>query len=350
MNSLIIYYFIFIIDYIICIFASKTKNKLLLLLSFLLPVIFVGFRYNVGTDFQSYVYMFENFKTLSFHQMLTNEWELASKIIIFILSKFFNNPSSLFLMIAILNYLPIVIINKHFNYKYLPMSLFIYNCVFLPFCMNGMRQGIAMCFIFYSVMLLLFNDQKKSIVFLIISFLFHKSCILFLPYYYIIFTEKENDNKNIGKKIILLTIVMSILILFFLKNILLNFGILKYSSYYNNINAENISFSTLLTYMPIIIILLLSKYKDKVINTLKPIVISGYLYHVIGTTARYLYRISLYFTLFEVILIPYLIYNCKDKNTKIIISLLFIIYLLIYFWYQFYIVGQHEIFPYIFKF
>lgn len=349
MYNLLIYYFVFLVDFVLCFFASKSKNKFLLLLSFILPIIFVGYRYNVGTDFQNYVYMFEKFKNLNLSQILDNEWELASKFIIFISSRFFEKSSSLFLIIAFLNYLPLFKINKYYDYKYLPISILIYNCVFLPFCMNGMRQGIAMCFIFYSVMLLLFNDQKKSILYLILSFLFHKSCILFLPYYFLIITDKDNDKKHMGKKAVILTIVMSIIILFFLKDLLLSFGILKYSSYYNRIDANNISFNALLTYIPIIFILIFSKKQDKVINTLKPIVLSGYIFYIIGTTAKYLYRISLYFTLFEVILIPYLIYNIKDKKTRVITYLVFVIYLFVYFWHQFYVIGQHEIFPYIFK-
>ena len=314
----------------------------------MLPILFIGFRYNVGTDYDNYVNTYNIIKNLNFFELIDYDWELGGKVILKIAS-LFNYDKLVFILIAVFNLLPIFMINKMYNYKYLAFSILTYNFLFLPFCMNGMRQGISMSFILYSMFLLLNNKRKNSIIFFILAFLFHKSCILFLPYYLCLLFDKTENKRKFMKQSIVITLSSSFLILFFLKSFLVEYGILKYSSYINKIDTSNISFNVILSSIPILLIIFLSKKNDYITNTLKPIVISGLIFYIVGTSAQYLYRIGLFFTYFEIFLVPYIINKIDDKKLKTLIYILYIIYLILYFWYQFYFVGQHEIFPYQFK-
>lgn len=348
MYNLLIYLFAFIFEFVLCFFASKTKNKVLLFFSFLLPVLFVGFRYNVGTDYKNYISTFNVTKKMNFHQLFGYDWEFGG-LLILIIASLLNSERIMFIIIAILNIFPLFKINKIYDYKYLPLSILTYNCLYLAFCMNGMRQGIAMSFILYSTILLLNIKKTSSIICFIIAFLFHKSSILFLPYYLLLLFDKSEGKNRFMKQSMIITLGISLLILFLLKNILLNIGILKYSSYINKIDTSNISFGVIISSIPILMIIFLSTIQNKISNSFKPIVVSGLIFYIVGTSAQYLYRIGLYFTYFEIFLIPYLIENIKDKRLKFIIFFAYIVYLFIYFWRQFYVVGQHEIFPYQFQ-
>lgn len=346
MENILFYLIIFFCEFILCYYAKKTKNKVFIFISFLFPIIFIGFRYYVGTDYKNYIIFYNNCKNLSIIDLFQVNWEKGALAILKIVSLFTQDGKYFFIPLAFLSIYPLFKSNKLFGYKYLPLSILIFNLIYLPFFMNGMRQGIAMSFVTYSILLILKKHKKRSIVNLIIAYLFHKSCLLFLPFYLIVFFDKSESNKKTFKYMILSSVLISLIILFFLKDYLLSLGILKYSSYLNSIDVNNISFNYIFTYLPVIILLIAMRYRDSTINTLKSLIISGYIFGIIGTTAKYLNRISLYFTFFEIILIPYMLANIKNKRTRIIITFLYILYIIIYFLYQYYVLGRNEIFPY----
>ena len=160
------------------------------------------------------------------------------------------------------------------------------------------------------------------------------------------FFDKTANKKKTSKKYIILSIGLSLSIIFLFKNIFNFLNINFYNSYINRINSSDISLSYFIMYIPTILILIFMKTKDALINTFKSLLISGYIIGLVGTTAIYLNRISLYFNFFEIILIPYLIEKINNKRTRAFIITLYVIYLILFFVYQYYYLGRHEIFPY----
>ena len=155
MNDILVYLAFFLIEFVVCVFAKKYKFKILLLLTILLPVTFIGFRFYVGTDYQSYMTFFERIShTNTFTELMELKWEKGALILFKLVSFFTKDPKIVFIPIAILTIVPLFYANKIYDYKYLPLSFLIYNLVYLPFCLNGMRQGIAMSFILLSFALL----------------------------------------------------------------------------------------------------------------------------------------------------------------------------------------------------
>lgn len=350
MESLLIYVSVFLITYFINVFAGniyerkKILSNILIIGSFLILLIFVGGRYYVGTDYESYINMYNNIASLDFNELNLINIEIGAKILFKVIYLLFDNQYFIFIGLAFLTLYPLYKANKLYNYKYLGLSILTYCFMFLPFSMNGMRQGVAMSFVILSFANL-FKDKKINMVIsFVLAFLFHKSSILILPYLIIFIFEKNSYAEMIS---IVLTLVITILLLFF-NNILMSIGIISdYEYLISNLNISSVSFRNLLLYLPFLLIMISYKTQnEKHIDEMNGLVISGLILNLIGTMKPYLTRISHYHLMVLTFLMPVLIQNINNKTNKTIIQIFYIIYLIIFFTYEFYITGMHEIFPY----
>lgn len=350
MKSLILYLSVFIVVFILNIIGSKYyKNhkcigSAIIFMSFMMLIMLIGCREDVGTDYNSYIYYYNFISNLNFNELSIVDWEYGALFIFKLTSILFKSSKAIMIVLAILTIYPIYKLNKLYDYKYLPYSVLTYCFIFLPFSMNGMRQAIAMSFIALAVGYLMKEENVKSILLIIIAYLFHKSAIIVIPYLALFMIKK---GRKIERDYILITLMVSILILFF-NDDLINLGFIsEYDYYLENVSIENISFTALIFHIPIIMILLgFSNKEEKHLKLLKGLTISGIILDIIGTSKQYLSRIALYYTMFEILLIPILLQHIRNQTTKKFVSFLYICFLIIYFIYQFYILGRHEIFPY----
>lgn len=350
MKSLILYLFIFMTVFILNSIGSKyyknhkTVSSIIIFISFMILILLIGCRESVGTDYDSYIYYYNFISNLNFDELNVVDWEYGAVLIFKLTSLIFSNEKFIMIVLGILTIYPLYKLNKLYDYKYLPYSILTYSLMLLPFSMNGMRQAIAMSFIALAVGYLMKENKLKSIISIIIALLFHKSAIIIIPYL-ILFMIKKGS--KIERDYTLITLLISVVILFF-NEYLINLGFIsEYDYYLTDINIGNISLNSILFHIPIILIMLsFSNKEQNHLNLLKGLVISGIILDFIGTSKQYLSRISLYYTMFEILLIPMLIKHINNQTTKKIISFLYIIFLVIYFVYQFYILGRHEIFPY----
>lgn len=340
-----IFFAVFIFNYIGYIYYKKNRNKskLFIYLGFVILVLVIGLRYEVGTDYNAYLSIYNNIKNISWNQIFQTKIEYGSFVIFKVTWLISKNQYTIFSVIGFLTLLPIYIANKEFDYKYLPYSILIFCMIYLPTCLNIMRQGIAIGFLCLSFVYIYKSKNRKAAIAAIIAILFHKSSFLLIPYEILyIFLKK----KNYAKYSTILTLIISVIILFFFKELTGYMQLEEYNYVLKEINVERISYSSILFYLPILIIVCVFKQKEKLFATLKSLYIDGIILHIVGTAAIYFYRISFYFTIFQIFLIPISIYNIKKRNTRLLVKILCIIYLLIYFVSQYYIHGKSEIFPY----
>lgn len=350
MKSLILYLFVFMTVFILNSIGSKyykkhkTVSSIIIFISFMILILLIGCRESVGTDYDSYIYYYNFISNLNFDELNVVDWEYGAVLIFKLTSLIFSNEKFIMIVLAILTIYPLYKLNKLYDYKYLPYSILTYSLMLLSFSMNGMRQAIAMSFIALAVGYLMKENRLKSIILIIIAFLFHKSAIIIIPYL-ILFMIKKGS--KIERDYTLVTLLISVIILFF-NEYLINLGFIsEYDYYLTDINIGNISLNAILFHIPIILIMLCFSNKEQNhLNLLKGLVISGIILDFIGTSKQYLSRIALYYTMFEILLIPMLLKHINNQTTKKLISFLYIIFLVIYFVYQFYILGRHEIFPY----
>ena len=346
------YLVVFAVLFVLNGIAMKQKRQglraFLIGVSFVILLVFIGFRYNVGTDYGSYLNEYQKVATTSWSQFPSLRLELFVAALFKICSYVFADPRLIFVVLGFLLLYPVYKVNKIYDYKHLAYSVLTFCILFLPFGLNGMRQGIAMGFMLLACVRFMRNDIKIGVVDFVISVLFHTSAWIVLPYIVAIYVCKR-WNISFTKVNIFLTAIIAIAVLFFLGKMLAGYGFTQYDYMLGNTNAEQISLRSVISYIPIaVLVFCLRGEQNKHFETLvmKNLTISGICLFAVGTSAQYLSRFGLYFIMPSRILLPELIQGIRIKQTRLILKGLFVLYLVAFFITQYAVRGYHEILPY----
>lgn len=333
-------------------FAMKSKRKFtriaLMMAGFILLVLFVGLRYRVGTDYDAYLRMYDRIGSTSWNSIWASGTELLLTLVFKICSSFLSEPRLIFVILAILLFAPLYLANKQFGYKYLAYSILTFCIMFLPFGMNGMRQGIAMSFVLLSFTYLMKDRTRGAVISLIIAVLFHTTALIVLPYF-ILFLIRKRKKINTTFWSLVLTGALSIIVLFFLNSLFLNSGFSKYSYILGAVDLEKMNLFSVVLYLPLaaFTFFLYPRGKaDETVQEHKDLMISGLVFQLIGSSAQYLSRFALYFLIFAIFLMPELLQHVSDKRIRVLAKIIYLIYLITYFIIQFAVMGTHEILPY----
>ena len=352
MSDCLVYFVLFAFVFLINFAAIKQKKpvvrKILILLSFLVLLIFIGFRYNVGTDYQSYLEEYTVSANTEWTKIPSLRIEPLMAIVFKLSSYILHDPRLIFVIVGFLSLYPVYKLNKLYDYRYLPYSVLAYCVLFLPFGLNGMRQGIAMGFTSLSIVYFARGSIKHGIIDFVVSVLFHTSAAIVLPYI-IAICLKRWKKFNFNKMSVIITILVGVVVLFFLNNFLIENGINKYNYILGKIDLESMSITRSLFYLPILLMVVFLRNKDKKddeISIMRNLVIVGLVFYLFGSSARYLSRFALYFMMLAIIVLPELIQNIPKRNLKMLCFAGFVVYLVVLFYLQYAVLGWQEILPY----
>ncbi|WP_372774346.1 EpsG family protein [Mangrovibacterium sp.] len=283
-------------------------------------VVFTGFRYRIGYDYDSYTRMF--FKT--------NELDLVEPTwhyLILIINIVTGNAQILFLISSIFIY-PLIF---RFVYKNSPLpllSIYIFICFQYYFAesLSVLRQYIAVAIFLSSYKYILERNFKKFILLNIIGFSFHYSAIIAIPTYF--FINKKFSN--------LLLIVVTIASFFF--HTLLTFAIPqieimeRYSTYLSGFELEANSGIDRIVRIVILLCLIFSKkaldYENNLSNRASfNLMFLGILIY----TSLYIYapfrRLSYYFMIFEIIIMAQIFFVYFMEKPFRLKAILFYLYI-----------------------
>lgn len=145
-----------------------------------LPLVFVaGFRYKVGTDWGTYVLSFQSVRNGNRGYYAERGYILVQKLVALVTS----NYIWLFLLCALIfaGFYFVGIYKMSINPP-LSVTLLVGTSLFFSF-MNGMRQGLALAILFFSLQYVFRRDWKRFLIFLILASSFHTSSIAFAAVY-----------------------------------------------------------------------------------------------------------------------------------------------------------------------
>jgi hypothetical protein len=144
-------------------------------------VAFAGMRYQVGTDYQTYFNIYNLSTPLTFHELLSSlDLEFGYTCLNYITKQVTDNPYAIFWSVAVVTYVPIVAsIRKTSSIFALSILLFLLLGYYTS-SLNGMRQWVAVAFLFYGSSHLLMGKTFKFVLFGIIASLFHTTAIIAL--------------------------------------------------------------------------------------------------------------------------------------------------------------------------
>lgn len=318
-------------------------KKLIYYLGPVLILIFVlGFREDVGIDFKQYKFIFNNIESI---KGIEKGYYYLNLLIKNIGLPFFVVT---FISALVTNLLVFITIKNHSKLWFISFFLFFTDMSLYFKSFIAIQQFIAISIFFFSVKYIIDRSIFKFLFCVFIGFFFHKSIIFVIPFYFLL-------NFNYGKFQMIIILVASYIaqkldvIILFLRYI--SFYIPgSYEKYINSIVNKRASFNTGLSFLFdlslfIFIIFLIDK-----ININK-VFVNAYLYYfsIFLITQNYstFGRMSWYFKIFSIILIPNFLYKLKPKSRNLITVILISAYLLV-FWKSLYVDGVDplKIIPY----
>ena len=299
---------------------------------------FAGFRENVGADDHSYREVFtqvHNVFNENFLLSYSNYYKEPGFIFLTSLVKTFTDDYHL--LFFIVSFFAISI-NIYYYYKYSPFVILTialyYVHTFLARDMNQIRAGLACAILLISIQYIKNRNLFKFSIVIIIASLFHVGALVFFVTYFITTTTYSRFTYliTLGMSIALSFLGLSELIvnslpdsLGIVKNVLVN--------YYNSPMYKNAIYTFDITNIKQIVIatifiLCLNKLRTK--SDFFLILFNIYFIGVLWRLAFsdfgiFAARFATFFTITEVILIPYLLF-CFTKRERLIVVFLILFY------------------------
>lgn len=314
---------------------KPAKQKFYFYTSFSILFVLLAFReYSVGTDTEHYLFAFE--RIVNEQQVFMEfSWVYLNELIISLGGDF----RYVLVCSSLLVLVPVFYVIKKTSVN--PMlSIFLYFTLYIYFSsFNITRQMIAVSIVFIGVSFIVKN-RKPWLYFLLVllAATFHTSALLALP---LIFVNKVTDRIGVYISAMLLSMVIG---LFFISPIAGEIsGLLGYDTYLLSRNLGNLTGNALF-------LIILNTFFIFIIFTCKNRGILFKLFFIFIIAANLTSRIYLgsrlisYFAIFQVLFLPYYLYNTKLKDPSlpfiIVIAYAYILFI------KFSISGSGEIFPY----
>lgn len=365
----------------------SSKNKigkiLMLVLSILIPTLVAAFRSDIiGTDVRTYVKPiqdwansnstysdFINYSGTLINGEPFNRFEKGYVSLVYFCSRInsslsFNLFVSELIMIGCVLY-GLIKFNRIRKIS-IVLGLFVFYTIFYNMSFNMVRQSIAMFILLFGFNYLLKEEWLKYFVIVVLAYLFHDSAIiglLFFVVYYFLYCKKQGKynfsirnkvitNEMLQTAIVILIGLILLLILPILRNIINAMGFSQYAAYIPS--HINFALRQILVRLPFLLVLL-AEWQDNKDNKLRYFYLIMFLTDIFvsqfsgneTTSTGYGSRIAWYAAVFYIYALPDML-NTKNKGKEIILTVLLVIYLIIY-WYVFTVVlNYNATVPYIF--
>lgn len=310
---------------IIGVFGAKKNNKYInnktcLIVMFVILLLFAGLRdSDVGSDalvYKNFFQIVSNYNLLDLIRL--NSFEIGFKILTKFCSLFCNYNLYIFIITFISLFGFYFFIKKYSNNYLMSIFLFIVANIYIYlFC--TIRQTVAISILLVSIKYVFTNEKIKFILLVLLAASFHKTALIFMPVYLL----KWIDINKIGiKKIIILYLIIFI----FKRQIVSLFINFFYSSYNNHIISGGGYFLLLILIVLAAFIYYFVNKKKLYNNEVKlfyNIYLVSILFQILATSQGYINRITLYFMIPLIILLPKIIQ--KNKFGKYITYSIYII-------------------------
>lgn len=317
-------------------FVEKSKSiDPFYAIAIIIVVIYSGLRSSIG-DTGYYMYSYKNLPSNFLDIFSQRDWGFT--LYQFVIKMVSPHPQTLLVITSLLT-ISLIFITLRKNSPNIIFSVFLFfvGGTYVT-SMNGIRQYLVGALLFYASSLI-FEEKKTRFFFVvIIAATIHGSALVMLPIYYII-RQKAWTMRTF---LFLLAVIAG----FFGFNTFINLltPLLKstqYSHYMDSILTDSSQGANILRALVAFVPVFLSfVYRKKLRLHMKYYSIYtnfSLLNFMVIFFASYNWifaRLSIYFDLYNLILLPAIFYYCFDKKTKIILQYVAVCFYLIYFYFD----------------
>lgn len=328
---------------IVCGAEVNHTNVVFAIITFL-PIFFTASMGDVLVDVHAYIAQFKDISP-SFADI---DWSSKGPgftfIEVIIKNIFGDNVTAFRLVIALIQSLPIILIYRYYSSNYL-MSIFMFVSMafYISWMMNGLRQFVAAAIIFSATPLLVKKKYIPLIIVILLASTIHNTALIMLPVVFIVQGQAWN------KRTIMFIIAAIVAMYVFGNNTSLFDSAVESVGLDYSITEAHESGDTgtsflrvLVNMVPMIISLIYRRKIDvnnKVINVCvnMSIITSGLYLISMVTSGILIGRLPLYTSLYNLILLPYLVKNVFNEHDSKIVTVAMVILYIIYYWYQMHI-------------
>ncbi|WP_415990394.1 EpsG family protein [Intestinibacter bartlettii] len=333
---------------------ESRANLFMAFITFAVIIFFAGARSYVA-DTSAYIKMFNDYPLFqNAHDVIFAEGvrEPGFRLFSILIKTFISDNYTVWLsIIAVISGICIMIPLYKYSCNFgVSVFLFMTSCQFF-WMFNGMRQFLVAAIIFSCTGLILKNKTLLYIIIVCILSTVHQSALLLIPMYFI--TQGEPWNKR--TLLFIGCIVLAMLFTTKFTNLLTD--VVEQTDYAGSVNEfKNTDDGTnpiriLVESIPIILAFI---YRDKIRDKLTPIIklsinmsliASGlYIISKIASSGILLGRLPIYFSMYNLILLPWLLKNIFEKREKDLVYYIMVICYLMYFYYQINILSDGAIY------
>lgn len=308
---------------------SVKPNKLLAIFAALCLIIVSGLRNNIGDTF----FYMHSYETTDF--LLTiykDQKDIGFNMFQYLLKLISDDPQLLIFVTSFITLSLIVIgLYKYSRLFELSLYVFITSGAFIV-SMNGIRQYLAAAIVFAATSFILKGNWKMYILVVLFASVFHQSALVMIPLYYMVRKKAWT-----GTTLLLLSIALLIVFGFNQFSSLL-FSALKETQYgeYQNFTEGGANIIRVIVSAAPLIFAYLGREKLRIIFPKIDIIVNlsilGVAIMIISTQNWIFARIAIYFSLYQIILISWVIKVFREKDQKLIYCLLLIFYLGFFFY------------------
>ncbi|EJT6142694.1 EpsG family protein [Clostridium perfringens] len=327
--------------------VNRYENRITIAWAFIIfsvLILFIGLRSGVA-DTSTYIDIFNSYPTdhLGIGESLkSGDRDQGFKLISIFIKVFISEDFHvwLFILATISSIATMIPLAKYSCDFRISIFMFMTSCSF-TWLLNGMRQYLVVSILFGCTILILKNKTILYILIVMLLSTLHGTALIVIPIYFIVRGKAWNK----GMYLFLIFIVLAIIF----KNQfveVMNF-ILEDTSYGEGISVlaqtddgANI-IRIIVEAIPTIIAFI---YRKKIKDIATPIINLSINMSVVATgffiiskiakSGIMLGRLPIYFSLYNLILLPWLIHNVFNKKEKRIVLYFFTVFYLIFFYYQ----------------
>lgn len=304
-------------------------NRLLVAGVMVSLIVIAGLRKNIGDTF----FYMHSFKVSNFTwDSIVKDKDFGFGILQMLLKNYSTDPQTLIFITALItNILIVLILSRYSGFFELSTYAYITGGLFLV-SMNGIRQVLAAAIIFTATRFIISGNWIMYFLVVLIAATFHQSALILLPIYFLVRYKAWSR-----ATVILLFFSVIIVVGFDIFSSLL-FSAIEDTQYghYSNFNEGGANVVRVAVYAAPLVIAFLGRDKlrelfpssDYIVN----MALVGLIFMIISMQNWIFARFSIYFNLYQLILVSWVVQVFKEREQRFIYYLILIFYFLYYFY------------------
>ncbi|GGD73352.1 EpsG family protein [Paenibacillus nasutitermitis] len=309
--------------------ALINPNKMLAVMAALALILVAGLRLNIGDTF----FYMHSYKETDFRwDYVIQQKDMGFNLLQMALKSMSDDPQILIFVTALItNALIVLVLYRYTRLFELGLYLYITTGAFIV-SMNGIRQYLAAAIAFAATKYLLEGNVYKYMSVVLVASFFHQSALVMIPLYFIV-RRKAWTGATFGMLLLAIAIVMG-----YNQFSDMLFTAIKDTQYgqYSTFSEGGANVLRVLIDSVPLVIAFMGREKLRTVFPKVDIIVNlatlGFVLMVISTQNWIFARMAIYFSLYQIILMTWIILCFRKKDRKLIYFTMVILYLIFFFY------------------